>query len=117
MATPEDVRQLARGMAHVKERAPYGTPAFYVRRTLFARLLEDGDSVVVKIDYDDREHRMKADPNTFFITDRIRNYPMMIARPAAIETEVLRELLDAARQHAGGQQLQRQQTTQISDRM
>ena len=71
----------------------------------------------MKIDYDDREHRMKADPNTFFITDRIRNYPMMIARPAAIETEVLRELLDAARQHAGGQQLQRQQTTQISDRM
>ncbi len=41
MATPEDVRQLALAMAHVEERSSYGTPAFYMRRTLFARLLED----------------------------------------------------------------------------
>ena len=102
MATPEDVRQLALTMAHVEERLSYGTPAFYVRRKLFARLLEDGDLVVVKIDYDDREHRMKADPETFFITDHYRNYPMMIARLSAMDAEVLRELLDAARQHAGG---------------
>lgn len=66
------------------------------------RTLEDGDSVVVKIDYDDREHRMKTDPKTFFITDHYRNYPMMIARLSAIDAEVLRELPDAARQHAGG---------------
>ena len=45
MATPENVRQLALAMADVEEQSSYGMPAFYVRRKLFARLLEDGDSV------------------------------------------------------------------------
>ena len=102
MATPEDVRQIALMMADVAERSSYGTPAFYLRRKLFARLLEDGDSVVVKIDYHDRERRMEADPNTFIITDHYRNYPMVIVRLSAIDTIDLRELLDAARQYVGG---------------
>ena len=102
MATPEDVRQLALAMAGVEERTSYGTPAFFVGRKLFARLLEDGDSVVVKIDYPDRERRINADPNTFFITEHYRRYHMMIVRISAIDSEDLLDLLDEARQHAGG---------------
>ena len=48
------------------------------------------------------ERRMEADPNTFFITDHYQNYPMMIVRLSAIDTQDLSELLDAAREHAGG---------------
>ena len=102
MATCDDVRQLALAMADVEERSSYGTPAYFVRRKLLARLLGDGDSVVVKIDSRDRQRRIDADPNTFFITEHYRNYPMMIVRLFAISTQDLRELLDAAWQEAGG---------------
>ena len=70
-------------MQNVQERTSYGTPAFFVGRTLFARLLKDGDSIVVKIDQRDRERRMAADPNAFYITDHYLHYPMMIVHLSA----------------------------------
>ena len=100
MTNPETVRQLALAMPNVNERPCHGTPAFYVKRTLFARLLEDGDSVVVKIEYADRTRRMKADTETFFITEHYRNYPMMIVRLSAVDADDLQELLDDAWKHA-----------------
>ncbi len=96
----ETVRQLALALPNVLERSSYGTPAFFVKRKLFARLLEDGDSVVVKIDNRDRQRRMKAEPQTFFITQHYLNYPMMIVRLSTVDLADLRELLADAWKHA-----------------
>ena len=96
MADSEIVRRLALELANTQEKPCYGTPGFYVKRTLFARLLPDGDSVVVKIDQGDRARRMGADPNTFFTTAHYRNYPMMIVRLSTVEDADLRELLSNA---------------------
>lgn len=100
MPTSKTVRRIALAFPKTEERSCYGTPGFYVRKKIFARLLEDGDSVVVKIDYDRREVLMKSDPQTFFITDHYRNYPMMIVRLSAVSTAELQELLEGAWQHA-----------------
>ena len=100
MATAENVRELALAMEEVEERPSYGTPAFYVRSKLLARLLEDGESVVVKIDFDDRDRRVKANPQAFLVTDHYQKYPMMVVRLSEVDAEDLRELLEAARQHA-----------------
>jgi len=100
MADAETVRQLALEFSATHEKPCYGTPGFYVKRTLFARLLEDGDSVVIKIDQDDRARRMKVNPNTFFVTDHYRNHPMMIIRLSTVDIADLRELLGDAWKHA-----------------
>ena len=101
MVNSDTVRQIALSMPNVNERPSYGTPAFFVKRKLFARLLEDGDSVVVKIDYCDRERRMNADPKTFYVTDHYQNYPMMIVRLSGVDDADLRDLLaDAWEQSA-----------------
>jgi hypothetical protein len=100
MADARLVREFALVMPNVQERTSYGTPAFFVGRTLFARLLPDGDCVVVKIDERDRELRMAADPDAFYITDHYLNYPMMIIRLSAVDEDDLRELLMNAREHA-----------------
>lgn len=100
MATENTVRRLAMAMPNVEERTSYGTPAFYVKRKLFARMLDDRNSVVIKIDEVDREARMKADPDAFFITDHYLNYPMMIVRLSKVDSDVLCELLDDAWQYA-----------------
>ena len=102
MANSELVRQLALAMPNVQERPSYGTPAFFVRRKLFARLLEDNDSVVVKIDERDRTRRMAADPNAYFITDHYLKYPLMIIRLSAVDDDDLGDLLNDAWKHAGG---------------
>jgi len=102
MATSETVRKLALGLDKTTERLSYGTPAFFAGKKIFARLLEDGDSVVLKIDPERREILMKADPQTYFITEHYRNYPMMIVRLSTVDTADLRELLRDAWQIASG---------------
>jgi hypothetical protein len=102
MATEKDVRKIALGLGQTLERPSYGTPGFFVGKKIFARLLEDGDSVVVKIDPERREILMQADPRAYFITEHYRNYPMMIVRLSKVATADLRELLQDAWRIASG---------------
>jgi hypothetical protein len=102
MADAECVRKLAFSFPHVRERLCYGTPAFYVKRVLFARFLEDGDSVVIKIDKRDRDRRVACDPKAFYVTDHYLSHPMMIVRLSAVGEDDLRELLNDAWKHATG---------------
>jgi hypothetical protein len=61
----------------------------------------DGESLVVRMDFDERSMRMRADPETFYITDHYLNYPWVLVRLSSIAPDDLRELLhDAWRQSA-----------------
>ena len=99
-AKPETVRELALALPTVVERLCYGTPGFYVRKKIFARLLEDGDSVVVRVENDRRAVLMKSNPQSFYITDHYRNYPMLIVRLSTVDPAELHELLKEAWQLA-----------------
>ncbi len=67
--TFETVRKIAFILPGVEESTSYGTPAFKVKGKLFARQHQDGVSLVIKVDVEDREILMEADPETFYITD------------------------------------------------
>ena len=94
--TFETVRQLAMALPEVAEGTSYGTPAFKVRKKLIARLKEDGESLVVRIDFLKRDILMNAEPETFYITDHYRDYPAMLVRLSRVRPEVLRDLLEQA---------------------
>ena len=94
--TLETVRALALALPETEEGTSYGTPAFRVHKKFFARLREDGETLVVKVDLDEREVLMEAHPEVFFITDHYRGYPLMLVRLPAVEREQLRELLEEA---------------------
>lgn len=92
--TFETVRGLALALPGAEEGTSYGTPAFRVGGKLFARLHQDGESLVVRIDLDQRRMRMGVDPETHFITDHYHDHPMMLVRLARVDPEDLRELLE-----------------------
>jgi hypothetical protein len=94
--TFDTVRKLARTLPGALESTSYGTPAFKVGKCLFVRQHQDGESLVVKIDPAHRAMRMKADPETFYITDHYLNYPYMLVRLSKVAKEDLRELLEDA---------------------
>jgi hypothetical protein len=94
--TFEHVRLLALALPKAEEGTSYGTPAFKVGGTLFARLHQDGESLVVKIDPGERAMRMKADPETFYITDHYLNYPWILVRISSVDAADLRDLLEEA---------------------
>lgn len=99
--TFETVRELALALPEVEEGTSYGTPAFKVKGKLLARLKEDGETLVVKIDFDAQEILMRADPETFFLTDHYVGWPTILVRLARVDRDDLAKLLeDSWRLHA-----------------
>jgi hypothetical protein len=95
-ATFDVVRSLASALPGSEEGTSYGTPAFKVGGKLFVRLHQDGVSLVVKIDPGEREVWMKADPDTFYITDHYLNYPWILVRMSTVDQGDLHDLLEEA---------------------
>jgi len=94
MGEPFDrVRTIARDLPGVVEGTSYGTPALKAGRKLLTRLREDGDSLVVRIGFDERDMLIMAEPATFYITDHYRDYPMVLVRLSRIDDARLRRLL------------------------
>jgi len=94
--TEATVRKEALALDGVTEAPSYGTPGFKVRGKLFARLHQDGESLVVRVDLMERELAMGANPDVFFLTDHYVGYPWMLLRLARVSPAVLRQTLRQA---------------------
>ncbi len=91
--TFEEVRSLLLALPGVEEGSSYGTPGFRVRGKFLSRLKEDGTSLVVKVDLDERDLLIEADPDSFYLTDHYRPHPYMLVRLAGVDPGTLRRLL------------------------
>jgi hypothetical protein len=87
------VRRAAAGLPDVEEGTSYGTPALRVRGKFFARLKEDGTTLVLRTDFDSRDAMLRAQPAVFYLTDHYRDYPAVLVRLGAVRATQLRELL------------------------
>lgn len=94
--TLDDVRELALALPGAHEGTSYGTVAFRVKDKLFARVLEDGVSVVVKVTFDQREVLVDSAPDTFVVTPHYQGYAWVVVRLEEIDRELLREVLTEA---------------------
>lgn len=94
------VRKLALGLPGVVEGTSYGAPALKVSGQLLACIpthkSAEPDSLVVRVDADDREELIAADPDTYYITDHYRGYTCVLVRLSRITREGLRDLLRGA---------------------
>jgi hypothetical protein len=90
------VRRLVLALPGVEEGLSYGTPGFRVRGKFLARLWEDGETLVVKCGDDERDFRMKAEPETFFVTEHYRGYPTVLVRLAKVRQADLQAVLEEA---------------------
>ena len=91
--TFETVRRIAQTLPAAEESTSYGTPAFKVKGKLFARQHQDGESLVVGVDFEERAEMMSAGPEKFYITDHYLNYPWMLVRMSKVRPDELRDLL------------------------
>jgi hypothetical protein len=91
-----ELRAIALALPGVEAGLSYGTPAYKLKGKLIARLHQDGESLVVKAGFDERELWMQKDPASFFSTDHYRDHPFLLVRLARVREAELRELLEAA---------------------
>lgn len=87
------VRRLALALPEVAEGVCHGTPGFYVRKKLFLRLREDGETLVVKMPPEQRERKMEDLPDVFFLTDHYRNYPYVLVNLPNVQERALAEII------------------------
>jgi hypothetical protein len=88
------LRRLALSLPDTAEKPCYGTPGFYVKKKLFARLLPGSREVVVRMTPEQRDAALGAKPKVFAVTDHYLRYPWVIVRLGAVTPKLLRDVLE-----------------------
>jgi hypothetical protein len=97
MVTESDVRSIALSLPATQERPSYGTPGFRVKDRLFARLRDEGETLVLWCaSEDEKEFLLGADPAKFFTEPHYDGYALVLVRLAALDRAELSELLTDA---------------------
>jgi hypothetical protein len=92
----EAARRMAHEFAGVEDSTSYGTPALKVRGKLMARVWEDGETLVLKSTFIDRDLLIRDAPETYYFTEHYRNYEWVLVRLSRIRPAELRERLEEA---------------------
>ena len=103
--TWEKVRQLALELPGAEEGTSYRTPAFKVGGKILVRLHQDGESLVIPVDFADREMLLAEQPEVFYLTDHYLNYPLVLVRLSRVRADQLPDLLVQAWRRAAPRRL------------
>jgi hypothetical protein len=95
--TFDTVRDMARALPDVEAATSWGAPAFKVRGKMFAcRAINksaEPDSLVVRMDFHQRDELIAADPATYYLTDHYVDYACVLVRLSRVHPDALRDLL------------------------
>jgi hypothetical protein len=90
------LRKLCLALPEVSERLCSGTPTLFVRKVVLARLREDGRTLAVKCELDEREFLLETRPEIFFITDHYISSRMVLVHLDRVGRTELGGLLERA---------------------
>ena len=87
------IRRAVDSLPGIEEGTSYGTPVWRHKGKLLVRLHQDGQSIVLNVGRQARDHLLQADPGTFFVTDHYRNSAMFLARLDRLSASDLKKLV------------------------
>jgi hypothetical protein len=103
----EKVRKLALQFPSVEESTSYGKPSLKVHGKMFVCMAShksaEPDSLVVRVDFEQRAELLCADAATYYITEHYEDYPAVLVRLARVEPDVLRDLIGMAYRIVSGE--------------
>jgi hypothetical protein len=94
------VEAIGRTLPDVEVTTAWGQPALKVHGRMFAcmaahKSAEPG-SLVVMMDFPDRDALVEDDPDTYYLKDHYVGYPCVVVRLARVRPDALRDLLVGA---------------------
>jgi hypothetical protein len=93
--TWDDVIALAMGLPEVELGTAYGTPALRVRGKFLGRLREDGETLAIRCDIDERPLLVEKHAE-LFVTPHYEDYPMVLVALPRADPDLVRELVEDA---------------------
>jgi hypothetical protein len=98
--TFDDVREIGLALPEVEAGTAYGSPALKVRGQLLtcmaAHKSAEPQTLVVRIEFDQRDALIAEAPETYYLTAHYRGYPSVLVRLSRVRKDELRDLLNAA---------------------
>ena len=84
----------------VEETTTWGKPTLKVGGTMFVCIAShksaEPDTLVVMMDFVDRDALIAEDPDTYYLQDHYVGYPCVLVRLAKVHRDALRDLLQGA---------------------
>jgi hypothetical protein len=94
------VEAIGRALPGVEVATMYGQPALKVRGRMLACIAShksaEPDSLVVMMDFADRDALLEDDPGTYYVKDHYRPYPCVVVRLSRVDLDALRDLIAGA---------------------
>jgi hypothetical protein len=94
----DTVRNVGLGLPDVEESTAYGSPALKVHGKLLACIpvnrSAEPDSLVVRVDFNDRDELLAEAPDVYYVTDHYVGYDAVLVRLSRISHDMLKDLLD-----------------------
>lgn len=96
----DTVRKIGLALPDVEETTSWGFPTLKLHGQLLtcipANKSAEPDSLVVRVDIDDRAHLLEEAPDVYYITDHYAGYTAVLVRLSHINEDTLRDLLGMA---------------------
>jgi hypothetical protein len=107
------VESIARALPDVEVTTSWGQPSLKVRGRMFACMAShksaEPNSLVVMIDFADRDALLADDPRTYYLKEHYVNYPCVLVRLSRIHPDALRDLVTGAHRYVSARSRRRRQ--------
>jgi hypothetical protein len=98
--TFKTVEAIGRALPDVELTTTWGQPTLKVRGKMFACIAShksaEPNTLVVMMDFADRDALVEDDPSTYYLKEHYLNYPCVLVRLARVRADALRDLLTGA---------------------
>jgi hypothetical protein len=96
----DTVRHIGLALSGVEESTAFGQPALKIHGKLLATLpvnrSAEPDSILVRVDFDDRAELLAAEPDIYYVTDHYVGYDAVLVRLSRVNPDMLVDLLGMA---------------------
>lgn len=94
------VRAIGLQLPGAEESTMYGAPALKVHGRMFACMAShksaEPGTLVVFLPFDQRDALIEEEPDTYYLKEHYRNYPVVLVRLSRVHPDALRDLLSGA---------------------
>lgn len=97
------VEKIASTLPDVEVTTTWGTPALKVHGRMFACLAShksaEPNTLVVMMDFPDRDALVEEDPDTYYLEEHYLTYPCVLVRLSRVHPDALRDLVVGAHRY------------------
>jgi len=109
------VEAVGRTLPDVEVTTMYGQPALKVRGKMFVCIAShksaEPNTLVVMMDFPDRDALIEDAPGTYYLKDHYLNYPCILVRLSRVHRDALRDLVIGAHRFVSAKATKKRQST------